>query len=399
MPWSQWVGVACVGAQTLLAYNAMLNTQPFFDEVFDGLGFPFTSMICYSGPICATQAYMTWIGDAYTGDSSTFGRRMRLGFCGMLISCVLFVVVTLVASVNKSLVYIMCLCNILLLSVTSAVTTSALMGYCALTAPSLAAAAMFGLGFSGLLTFTLSELLTAAGLDAMVMTASLFVFCTLFTLVSAWVCQRCLLAGVRGPSFLQERSRPDGGVDQEIPHPAAGAAGAIHVDATLVVKDVLPQAINIFAVFVVTLSVFPGVVVGWAPGADSPFSHAAFTTLVIGIFQVFDVVGRYCAGPLANFIPARLLVCLVCARLVFVPLFVVAQRYPDTWWLCGSDLGRCLLMTLFAGSNGFAGSCSMMFGPMLVSKDSRETAGKAMSCCMAMGLFLGCLLAPLTQIR
>ena len=83
-------------------------------------------------------------------------------------------------------------------------------------------------------------------------------------------------------------------------------------------KDVLAQLVNIAMIFVVTFVVFPGVAATWKPQLDffvskgawasyapfclgcwdqcyavpGPLGQDWYTTLVVGIFQIFDVVGR-----------------------------------------------------------------------------------------------------------
>ncbi|CAE7361658.1 ENT3, partial [Symbiodinium microadriaticum] len=64
-----------------------------------------------------------------------------------------------------------------------------------------------------------------------------------------------------------------------------------------ILKDVLPQLVNVTMIFVVTFVVFPGVAASWSPQLEFFVSKGAlgkdwYTTLVVGIFQIFDVVGR-----------------------------------------------------------------------------------------------------------
>jgi hypothetical protein len=161
---------------------------------------------------------------------------------------------------------------------------------------------------------------------------------------------------------------------------------------------VAPQAFNVWFVFAVTMSIFPGVVTQWAPGDDSVFhDKQLFGTLLIGCFQIFDVCGRSLDSLGRKYVAPGRLWMLVIMRLVFIPLFILGQRRPE-FALWGSDLGRFVLVAAMATSNGLLASCAMMFGPERCDHERREVAGIAMSCTMVCGIFSGSLLALLTQL-
>merc|ERR1712203_50887 len=109
-----------------------------------------------------------------------------------------------------------------------------------------------------------------------------------------------------------------------------------------IMRDIAPQALNLVGVFVVTLCVFPGVVMQWAPGPTSSFygSRQLFGTMLIGTFQVGDLASRALSGPVARrMAPAKLWI-FVLARFALIPVFMAGQLHPTTCVLWGSDLGR-----------------------------------------------------------
>lgn len=58
------LAIMSLGICTLLPYNCLLNAQPYFEQhAFNGLDFPFTSMMTYSLCLCSAQIYMTCKGD------------------------------------------------------------------------------------------------------------------------------------------------------------------------------------------------------------------------------------------------------------------------------------------------------------------------------------------------
>lgn len=396
--WAVYLAATIVGAESLLVYNALLTAQTFFHDAF-GSSFAFASMIFYSGPMCLCQLYMIFKGDSYT-----LTGRMRFGFVGVFAANAALLLVVLGAYSNKELMYCCCLGAIVLLSITSAVMQSGLMGFCAALSPVASAAAMLGFGLCGLMSFGLGELFLWMKLSLQVNTTYLFLFCLGFTVFAGLVNERILLRG-SARDVLRDELRPTSQASQMSQmdvNPTDDAQSLQEpMDTKSVLRAIFPQALNVFLVFAVSLAMFPGVVVAWKvdPPAHSQMKdQASLTTLIIGMFQVFDVVGRYGAGPIARCIPPRSIIWFVLIRFLFIPLFMMGQRDPGTSWLWGSDHGRCLLMALFAGTNGFFGSLAMMFGPELVSKDNRSVAGTAMSTSMVWGIFFGSLVAPISQI-
>eukprot|EP00913_Durusdinium_trenchii_P021955 g20628.t1 len=156
------------------------------------------------------------------------------------------------------------------------------------------------------------------------------------------------------------------------------------------------------------MAIFPGVIVHWEPPAGSSFrqNKQMYGNILIGCFQVGDVLGRTMAGPAGRRIGPKRLWVLVLMRFAFIPLFMLGQRLPEASPLWGSDLGRLLLCGLFAISNGLAdarcwpdANLAMMYGPESCSVlERREFGGMMMSAIMVTGIFCGSLLAFATQI-
>ena len=112
--------------------------------------------------------------------------------------------------------------------------------------------------------------------------------------------------------------------------------------------------------------------------AQSSFKNnkQIYGNILIGCFQVGDVLGRTIAGPVGRCLGPSRLWALVLLRFAFVPLFMLGQRSPETSELWGSDVGRMALCALFAISNGLAANLAMMFGPACCSvQEKKEVAG------------------------
>lgn len=401
----------------LLPYNCLLIAQPYFDRhAFAGLGFPFTSMLCYAGPLCVGQVLLTLAGSRFT----TSG-RMLTSFISAAAVCLALQTVTMLAYLdpnNQVAIYVFCLATIVALSCVNALMQTTLMGLAGAMGLHMSAAAMCGFGVSGLLALGLSLLLEVvlpggedSGVRAACKAAVLFSACALYTIGSACVYHFFFTRKVQAAiDALKELDSPQSQALSEGSSPTAALLKAVSSSfygnswiprsTIAVLREIAPQALNVWCVFAVTLAIFPGVIGKWIPGEGSMFEQDPdlFTQLLTGSFQVFDVLGRYAAEPLSAHIAPRKLWILVVLRLLFIPAFVLGQRRPELCALWGSDLGRFLLVSLMAFSNGFTACCAMMFGPQQCLGERRELAGIGMSSSMVTGIFCGTMLAFCTQL-
>jgi len=420
----------------LLPYNSLLTAQPYFQcNAFKGMGFPFTSMLFYSSFLSISQVFLI-----FGGDSLSLRIRLRLAFISAFLICALLVVWSFLAREwpNNAVIYGLTLATVAALGLSNSLMQTAVLGVAGTIGPQMSAAVMVGLGFCGLLSLGTSLLVQAIeswfkveeanGDSGLWVSVILFLEAILVTVLSVWVYfsylakrnaqSAAVIAGLEnqrkgrgaeGPSVdpgieaALTTPTPNGTSDSSTPRSeSAWARGAA------VLKDVAPQALNVFGVFLLTMTIFPGVMLAWTPG-DNSFFHSTdvektkklrllFQTLLIGTFQVFDVVGRAWAPRVARCVPPQWNWTLVVIRFAFLPLFMLGQRSPEMSFLWGSDEGRFVLITLVGLTNGLCASLAMMSGPLRVEDARREVAGMAMSCVMVCGIFAGTLCALLTQI-
>lgn len=435
-----WIGI-CV----LLPYNCLLLAYSYFDKyVFPDKSFPFTSMIAYSTVLSSTQVFLTFRGDMYS-----VGSRMRLALFLSGIMCLGLLVISAIGTGHAAEMYIPCLAVVALLAASNALLQSAAFGVAGAIGQEMSQAVMLGLGVSGLISLALSlgvsgadNLFNFAGKDAaklgIVTNIVMFAVSILFTLMSHWVffvylsvrdsqgaaalaqleTQREALKQQLAMRQISERevslqtipsthaplARPTGTQALRQSQDAEAACSTetrTNFERILgVLQEVAPQAFNVVMIYVVTMTVFPSVLLKWTPGSSSWFASnpGLFASILVGCFQVFDVVSRQVAGWSIKYVPANRLWILCWLRLVLVPLFIFGQRSPTSFFLWGSDMGRLLLCATLAFTNGLFSSWAMMYGPQLCPPERRESAGMAMSCCLVVGIFIGTLLAFATQI-
>jgi equilibrative nucleoside transporter 1/2/3 len=161
----------------------------------------------------------------------------------------------------------------------------------------------------------------------------------------------------------------------------------VHTEPTRwgVLKQIWPDALNVFMVFFVTLSLFPGFTVMMPSWSTNPNFNKAFVTLLITIFQLGDAIGRMMPALVAPAALKNTMFMFVWGRLAFYPLFIFSicqvQIFKDDWI-------PILVMAVFSLSNGYFGSLAMMWGPGRVT-DSREQgiAGTMMSFFLQFGIW------------
>ncbi|CAN0113263.1 unnamed protein product [Ascophyllum nodosum] len=158
---------------------------------------------------------------------------------------------------------------------------------------------------------------------------------------------------------------------------------------------ILSYGFSVFFVFMVTLSVFPGatsLIVSsrqCRPGRARFFASDVFLLFSFVSFNAFDFLGRLAAG-LSVVLPAKWLPAASVCRIVFVPLFLACRsensRFPYHWlW---ADAFPLSIMPIFAFTNGYFGSLSMMAG-----SQKGAWAGTTMVLFLSGGLVAGSLLS------
>jgi len=140
------------------------------------------------------------------------------------------------------------------------------------------------------------------------------------------------------------------------------------------------EALVVFLVFFVTLSLFPSMTA--QINTTTPLSQSWFSVLMVFTFQVFDFVGRSLPRFFILFSPKTLWIPTL-LRLGFFPLFILCIE-PVVF---SSDGWYYAFMVVFAMSNGYCGTLAMMFGPTNALEHEKEVAGIVMSFFLNFGIF------------
>lgn len=193
-----------------------------------------------------------------------------------------------------------------------------------------------------------------------------------------------------------------------VPSPAPAGKSAIayqqlHDDSTSAIADteaevamwqtVRNMSISVFFVFWVTLSLFPGITskidsthATLNPHSDSnPNGTGWFGIIMVFVFCLGDLVGRWVPKfqSLVLFGPRGVLVSCV-LRLVFFALFLVLVKHQ----LVG-DAYSYATMFVFALTNGYFSTLSLMFASEAVPAQHKEYVGVVTVFALTLGLTAG----------
>lgn len=160
---------------------------------------------------------------------------------------------------------------------------------------------------------------------------------------------------------------------------------------TVVEKNALKEhggiAIHLFFIFLVTISVFPGI----SSVIPSTLKNHWFPVIMTTVFTVFDFLGR----TLPRFLTLKnrytVYVC-TWSRIILIPLFLLCWTLPLPHFIhWGYNLFANLLMAWMGFSNGYLSTLLVMFHNQSASKT--ESSGTFMMFSMSLGIASGSLLS------
>jgi len=172
-----------------------------------------------------------------------------------------------------------------------------------------------------------------------------------------------------------------------------------------VLKVIRIPAFSVWFVFFVTIGLFPALTVlieseQRCHDGSARFYNDLWTPFSFLMFNLFDMGGRFLASQVTfSFITADSIWMYSVVRVIFFPLFLLC-RVTDSQLpvVFGNDAFPIIFMILFAGTNGYLSSLSMMFGPSLVDPRDSMLAGTIMVFCLTLGLCSGAAMSFVSVI-
>ncbi|CAJ0933654.1 unnamed protein product, partial [Mesorhabditis belari] len=172
------------------------------------------------------------------------------------------------------------------------------------------------------------------------------------------------------------------------------------------IQHAWPQFLNVFMIFLVTLSIFPAMLTASPPlrGVDGGWVSLIPENIYGGViiflnFNVFATIGSFVAG-LKQWPNSNYLWVAVWLRVLFMPFFMFYNYLPHqrtlpvlfyNEWVFG--LGNSLM----AFSSGYLSSLAMMYAPKVVPEALSKTAGMISSLCLIAGIASGVIFTFIIQ--
>ncbi|KAK2379851.1 Epsin-3, clathrin recruitment and traffic between the Golgi and endosome [Trifolium repens] len=142
----------------------------------------------------------------------------------------------------------------------------------------------------------------------------------------------------------------------------------------------LDYALDLFLIYVLTLSIFPGFL------SEDTGSHSLgtwYALVLIAMFNVFDLIGRYI--PVVKILKMesrKLITTAVISRFLLIPAFYFTAKYGKQGWM--------ILLTSFLGlSNGYLTICVFTSAPKGYKGPEQNALGNMLVLCLLGGLFAG----------
>ena len=169
-----------------------------------------------------------------------------------------------------------------------------------------------------------------------------------------------------------------GSFDLEAP---GSSHGQDEVKLIPVFKRLWTYAMAVFFAYLVTLSIFPGVL---AENLKSPTLKSWYSLFLITVFNVGDMTGKMCP-PKFQVKDGGLLFCFSIMRLAFVPIYAIFVQEGM------SDVAFFVVTSCLGLTNGYLTTCAMSTAPTLFRPQESEVAGTMMVFFLLFGLSTGAM--------
>lgn len=406
-----------IGVGPLLPWNAFITAADFFTHVFDTFPFMFVVGIFYNFASCAFLLIIMF----FSSKLGTFVQRLIVGF---ILDIVALILVPIFANfVDPSVAVWLCLICAAATGAATAISFSSAIGMSSLFGSRSVTASMTGNGVSGLIVAVIRVATKAAlpandhgysvsGIIYFVVAGVFVIVCMVAVLyLNSLPTSQALFRAAR----MTSPAADDDNAEREREHLLSGddndvkvtseSMSALPDEQTLpviaatptvqgVLKKIWLQALTIFMVFFVTLSLFPGVVTIIKPqvkkgtfvesdseGGDSGWSEKKnwledwFSVILICIFDIGDFIGRYAPDWFVIGSPKNLWIGAA-LRAVFYPILCVMGKGLMQQ---GINYTASIAVFLFAITNGYVGTLGMIFGPANAEPNERDVASSILS--------------------
>ncbi|XP_054811095.1 equilibrative nucleotide transporter 3-like [Prosopis cineraria] len=383
-----------LGNGCLFSWNSMLTIEDYYSYLFPNYHSSRVLTLVYQPFAITTLAILTY----YEATMNTRKRNLQ-GYTLFFISCLAVLILDLATSGKGGLGTFIGICVISgAFGIADAHVQGGMVGDLSYMHPNFMQSFFAGLAASGFLTSTLRLITKAAfenSKDGLRKGAILF-----FTISALFELLCVVLYAFAFPKlpivkYYRSKAASEGSktVSADL---AAGGIQALtekQVDEygnlterkgnKQLLKENIDYAVDIFLIYVLTLSIFPGFLsedTGW---------HSLgtwYALVLIAMYNVWDLIGRYI--PLVKVLKLesrKLLMMASVGRFLLVPAFYFTAKYGDQGWMI-------MLTSVLGLTNGYLTVCVMTSAPKGYKGPEQNALGNLLVLCLIGGIFSGVVL-------
>eukprot|EP00005_Dracoamoeba_jomungandri_P001169 CAMPEP_0174259476 /NCGR_PEP_ID=MMETSP0439-20130205/8294_1 /TAXON_ID=0 /ORGANISM="Stereomyxa ramosa, Strain Chinc5" /LENGTH=440 /DNA_ID=CAMNT_0015343373 /DNA_START=155 /DNA_END=1477 /DNA_ORIENTATION=- len=385
-----WMIFTLLGVGVLFPWNAFITALDYFGDAYSDFPFAFAITLAYN----YSAIFFLFISIRF-GPKFSFSSRIYLTFGVTFIIQVVTPFISNRFGMSTDVAMGVTLGLIFITGSAIAILFGAILGFASLFPPSFITAVMIGNGIAGILAGVL-RIITKAAIPGSLWTSAMIYFevsgvllvcCALgyFFLLRLPITKHYLKLN----KMLQDKN-------EQASINSCDNENDTRVNYFQMFKRIGKDALVVWTVFFVTLTLFPGIT-GSIESTTSLSKDGWFAVLMIFCFQFFDFIGRsipifqsyfswtpkVCKFMWSSFFSRKFLWIPTFARFLFFALFIfcIDPLYynSDGWYF--------FFMAVFAVSNGYLGTLAMMYGPTGALDHEKEVAGIAMSFFLNFGIF------------
>ncbi|GLV40017.1 Equilibrative nucleoside transporter 1 [Carabus blaptoides fortunei] len=380
-----------LGIATLLPWNFFITADDYWMYKFRNIHDNSTHLMVTPGNRTPLQKEFTsYLSIASAVPNTIFlilstfiNRKISLSIRmigSLIVLIVFFIVTTVFVNINTDKwqheFFLITMGSVIVLNIACAILAGSIFGIVGKFSPAYITAVISGQALGGIFT-ALVEILSLATGESSVHSAFLYFMVGNFLLILTLVLYIVLSKTVFFQYHLDEKQD---GVSTSI---QADPVRPPEISYMAIFDKIWLYGVSEWLVFVITLSIYPGVTVlieSQNKGTGDKWSGR----ILAGYFQWPHQKGR-------------LLLALNFIRLAFIPLLLLCNAQPRHHLpvLIRNDIYYVLLMCLFSLSNGYLANIAVICAPRAVEHHEKETASSMMAAFLGVGLSMGSVISLL----
>jgi len=400
-----WIVFALLGMATLLPWNFFIAVHDYWNFKFRDINHPnSTHMTKLQKEFTPYLAIASNIPNAlFVILNVFFGRRFRLNIrlIGALsLMATLFIGVLIMTRIDsdewQEWFLASTLVIVVFLNICTAIYQGGLIGVAGKFPPSYMGAMMSGQALGGIFP-ALVNIAVIAG-DIAPADIGFYCFLTAFIFVVFSLVAYCAVQTTDFFIFYAGINRlTSGESEQDLVRSSS---------VRMILRNSWRYQVSVFITFMVSLSVFPSVIVlitsEFSNDKSNVWANTYFTPVACFLlFNCGDYLGRILASwiqsPGPSLCGQNITLALSFSRLLFIPLFMLCNASPGNRNLpvvFTKDADYYALMVLFSVSNGYLGNLCMMHGPKTAQqREDQEKTASLLVAVLVVGIGVGSMLA------